>query len=97
MKGKEHHEAAICCVDHRPNTYPGPLSNILRRQCVTIVPKANEENSELDGDGMLWDVGVVVEDAVVLDDFHEAVENRWRNSEFLSKPVWMIMSKVGQI
>jgi hypothetical protein len=27
-------------------------------------------------DGMLWDVGVVVKDAVVFDEFHEVVENR---------------------
>ncbi len=57
----------------------------------------NEKNGELDRDGMLWDVGVVVEDAIVLDEFHKAVENRWRNSEFLLKLIWMIVSKVGQI
>ena len=59
--------------------------------------KANEKDGKLDRDGMLWDVGVVVEDTVVLDEFHEAVKNGWRNSEFLLKPVWMIVSKVGQI
>ena len=61
------------------------------------MPKVNEKDGELDRDGMLWDIGVVVEDAIVLNEFHKAVENGWRNSEFLLKSVWMIVSKVGQI
>jgi hypothetical protein len=71
MKGKKCHEAAVCRVDHRSNAYPSPLCNIPRRQCVTVVPKANEEDGELDTDGMLWDVGVVVKDAIVFDEFHD--------------------------
>jgi hypothetical protein len=39
----------------------------------------NEEDSELDGNGKLRDVGVVVEDAVVFDEFHEAVKDRRRD------------------
>jgi hypothetical protein len=61
------------------------------------VPKTNEENGELDRDRMLWDVGVVVKHVVVLDEFHEAIENGGRNPKFLSKPVWMVASKVGEI
>jgi len=40
------------------------------------VPKVNEKDSKLDRDGMLWDIGVVVEDAIVLDEFYEVIENR---------------------
>jgi len=36
----------------------------------------NKEDSELDRNGMLRDVGVVMEDAVVFDEFHEVVKDR---------------------
>jgi hypothetical protein len=39
------------------------------------VPNANEEDSKLSGDGLLRDVGVVVEDDMAFDEFHEAIED----------------------
>jgi hypothetical protein len=41
------------------------------------VANADKKYGELDGDGMLWDVGVVVEDVMVLDKLHEAVKHVW--------------------
>jgi hypothetical protein len=41
------------------------------------VPDTNKKDGQLNGRGMLWDVGVVVEDDVVIDEFHEAVEDEW--------------------
>jgi hypothetical protein len=39
------------------------------------VAKTNEEDGELDGNGMLWDMGVVVKDPVVFDELHEAIKD----------------------
>jgi hypothetical protein len=41
------------------------------------VPDANKKDGELNGNGMLWDVGVVVEYVVVFNELYEAVENKW--------------------
>jgi hypothetical protein len=41
------------------------------------VPDADEKDSELDGRGKLRNMGVVVEDGVVFDEFHETVEDEW--------------------
>jgi len=60
------------------------------------VPDANEEDGELSGDGMLGDMGVVVKYMVVLDEFHQAVEDEGRDTKSLSKAIWMIASKVRQ-
>jgi hypothetical protein len=40
------------------------------------VPEADEKDGELNGNGMLWKVGVVVKNMMVLDEFHEAVKDR---------------------
>ena len=37
----------------------------------------NEKDGELGRNGMLWDVGVVMENMMVFDKFHEAVKNMW--------------------
>jgi hypothetical protein len=37
----------------------------------------NEEDGELDLDGMLRDMGVVVKYRVVFDELHEAVKDDW--------------------
>jgi hypothetical protein len=44
------------------------------------VPNADEKDGELDRNGLLWDVGVVVKDVVVFDKLDEAVEDRWRDT-----------------
>jgi hypothetical protein len=36
-----------------------------------------KKDSELCGDRILWGVEVVVENLIVLDEFHEAVETVW--------------------
>ena len=41
------------------------------------MPDTNKEDGELDRDGMLWDVGVVVKDIMVFDEFHEMVKDKW--------------------
>jgi hypothetical protein len=41
------------------------------------VPDTNKEDGKLDGDGRLWDVGPVVKDLMVLDEFHKAIKNMW--------------------
>jgi len=40
------------------------------------VPSTNKKDSKLDRNGMLRDVGVVVKDAVVFDEFHKVVKDR---------------------
>ena len=61
------------------------------------MPNANEEDGKLCFNGMLWDVGVVVKDAVIPDEFLEAVEDSRSNAEFLSKPAWMVFSIVVEV
>jgi hypothetical protein len=39
------------------------------------MPDANKKDGKLDGDEMLWHVGVVVKYIMVFDEFYEAVEN----------------------
>jgi hypothetical protein len=80
MKGEECHEAPISCVDHRTSAYTGPLSDVLRRRCVTVVSKANEEYRELYRNGTLWDLGVVVKDVVEFNEFHETIKHVWRHA-----------------
>ena len=41
------------------------------------MPDTDKKYGKLDGNGMLWDVGVVVKDAVVFDKFHQLVEDKW--------------------
>jgi hypothetical protein len=40
------------------------------------VPNTDKEDGKLERNGMLWDMGVVVEDTMVFDKLHEAVEDR---------------------
>ena len=37
----------------------------------------DKKDGELNGNGMLWDIGVVVEYVVVFDELYEVVENKW--------------------
>jgi hypothetical protein len=41
------------------------------------VAKMNEKYGELGGNGMLWNMGVVVKDLVVFDELYEAVKDGW--------------------
>jgi hypothetical protein len=61
------------------------------------VPDTNKEDSKLDGNRELRDVGLVVEDVVILNRLHEAVENDRRDAQFFSESAWMIVSKASQI
>jgi hypothetical protein len=38
--------------------------------------KINKKDGELDGNGKLWNMGVVVEDLVVFDELYEAVKDK---------------------
>ena len=77
MKRQEHNKTPGCCIDDGPDAYSSPLSNILRSWSITIVAKMDEEDGELDGNGMLWDMGVVVKDIIIFDELHEAIEDNW--------------------
>jgi hypothetical protein len=41
------------------------------------VPDTDKEDGELDRDRKLRDVGVIVDDVVVFDEFCETVEDKW--------------------
>jgi hypothetical protein len=41
------------------------------------MPNTNEKDGELGRDRMLWDIGVVVEDGVILDEILEVVKDGW--------------------
>jgi hypothetical protein len=75
VKGQERHEATVGCVDHGTDGYASPLSNVLRGRRIAIVTDADEKHGKLLEGGKLWDVRVVVEHRVVLDELHEAIKN----------------------
>jgi hypothetical protein len=41
------------------------------------VPNTDKEDGELDRNGKLRDVGVIVEDVVVFNEFHKTVKDKW--------------------
>jgi hypothetical protein len=58
------------------------------------VAKTDEKDSKLDANGMLRDVGVVMEDVMIFDEFYQAVEDDGGDSQFLSEAIWMVFFKV---
>ena len=44
------------------------------------MPETDKKDGKLDWDGMLWDMGVVVKDVVLVDEFHETVKYKWRDT-----------------
>jgi hypothetical protein len=75
----------ISAIDHRPNTYTCPLSNILDSNGIAIMASTIEKDGKLDGDRELRIVGVVPEDRVIRDLIKDIIEDLWIDMEFLPK------------
>jgi hypothetical protein len=58
------------------------------------VSNTDKEYCELIRNGLLGDLGGVVKNRVILDQFHKAVKNSWRDTELLLKQLRMVFSIV---
>jgi hypothetical protein len=61
------------------------LSNILNSNGIAIMASMIEKDGELDGDGELRIVGVVLKDRVIRDLIEDIIEDLWIDTEFLPK------------
>ena len=97
MQSQESNKTTVCHIDDHPNTDPCPLGNILGWWHITIVSNTNKKYGQLGGDGMLWNVEIIVKHTMVFKELDQAVKDNWRDALSFFELVWVIVLKFYMI